>query len=125
MRQLTRDQFKAELQAQGVPDKEDYAFKCCICGTIQSMRDLYKAGCTEAQTTVGFACVGRFTGAGPHPKGGAPGKGCDWSLGGLFRFHDLEVLDPEGGKPHPFFELATPAEAQAHARTHLQSGRPL
>jgi hypothetical protein len=41
------------------------------------------------------------------------GKPCNWTLGGLFRTHTLEVVTPDG-KKHPRFEVATPEQAQAH-----------
>jgi hypothetical protein len=67
----------------------------------------------DVEKYFGFSCIGRVTGAGEHKRGAKPGKGCDWSLGGLFRLHRLVIVDDEG-KEHPFFELATPEEAQAH-----------
>jgi hypothetical protein len=67
----------------------------------------------DVEKFIAFSCVGRWTNAGPHKKGKPPGRGCDWTLGGLLTFHDLAVVAPDG-KQHPRFELATPAEAQAH-----------
>ncbi|WP_395451164.1 VVA0879 family protein [Aminobacter sp. UC22_36] len=118
MQTMTLPEFQTALKAQGVKSHEDFAFKCVICGTIQSGRSLIKAGAgktfDDVEKFVGFSCVGRFTDAGPHKKGTAPGRGCDWSLGGLFTLHCLDVVDSEG-KHHPRFELASPEEAQALA----------
>jgi hypothetical protein len=118
MREITRDQFKSELVAQGVAGHQDFAFKCPMCGTVQSARDLIAAGAgkdfDEVEKFLAFSCVGRWTNAGPHKNGRPPGNGCDWTLGGLFRLHVLEVVTDDGAK-HPRFELATPEEAQAHA----------
>lgn len=115
---MTIAEFHAALKAQGVKRHEDFAFRCVMCGTIQSGQSLINASAgktfDEVEKFVGFSCVGRFTNAGPHKKGNPPGKGCDWTLGGLFTFHDLEVIDTEG-KPSPRFALATPEEAQALA----------
>jgi len=70
----------------------------------------------DVQKYFGFSCVGRFTGAGNPPKPedkGKEQKGCNWTLGGLFQMHDLEVVTPDG-KKHPCFEPATPEQAKAH-----------
>ncbi|MNG26055.1 hypothetical protein D3C84_1109880 [compost metagenome] len=97
--------------------REHYAFKCPICSTIQSGADLVAAGAGEnfdaVQRFLGFSCIGRFTGVGGYVKGTPPGKGCNWTLGGLFKMHDLEVVT-EDGEHHPHFEPASPEEAQAH-----------
>lgn len=116
MQTMTLDEFISSCKAQGV-SREDYAFKCPICGTIQSANDLIKAGAgpdfDSIEKYLGFSCVGRWTDAGPHKKKDKPGKGCDWTLGGLFRLHKLEVTTPDG-KQHPRFEVASPEEAKAH-----------
>jgi hypothetical protein len=117
MRSLTIAEFHAEIKAQGVKHTSDVAFKCVVCDTVQSMADFVAAGCSikEAESFIGFSCIGRQTNAGPFRKGESkPGAGCDWSLGGLFKLHVLEVVDNEG-RAHSRFELASPAEAQAHA----------
>lgn len=115
-RQITIEELHAELKAQGVSAREHYAFRCVVCGTIQSGASLIRAGVgknfDEVEKCLGFSCVGRFTNAGPHKKSAAPGRGCDWTLGGLFTIHKLEILTPDG-KAHALFELATPEEAQA------------
>ena len=112
---MTLDEFHAALKAQGVP-REHLAAKCPMCHTVQSIADLQRAG-ADPDLSFGFSCVGRFTGAGPKRKNEAPGRGCDWTLGGLFPIHTLEVVT-EDGKHHPHFALATPEEAQAHMAQH-------
>lgn len=123
MRTITHAQFREELHAQGVDSKQDYAFKCPVCGTVQSALDLIAAGAGKDFDSVrrylGFSCVGRFTNAGPHTAGDIPGKGCDWTLGGLFKLHELEVTD-EAGEVFPYFEIASPVEARVHALTHAR-----
>jgi hypothetical protein len=112
---MTLNEFHDALKAQGVPI-EHCAFKCPICQTIQSGISLISAGAgktfDDVERYLGFSCVGRFTKAGPHKKGAAPGKGCDWTLGGLFCIHKLEVVTEDGIR-HPRFELATLKEAHA------------
>lgn len=119
MRRLTIPEFHAELKAQGVEAREDCAFVCPMCKTVQSMRDFVAAGRTpeQAELLIGFSCVGRVR---PKPRSAFaadPGEGRDWTLGGLLKLHHSEVID-ERGKVHPTFEPATPAQAQTHAARH-------
>lgn len=112
-RKISHAEFKAELDLQGV-ERDHYAFSCPSCKTVQSMASLMKTGMTsdDARVNIGFSCIGRYTGAGPWKRGDAPGKGCDWTLGGLFKIHQLEIVDSEG-RIHPYFKIATPEQAQA------------
>ena len=106
---LTIAEFHEALNAQGVKRMEDLAFICPVCKTRQTGQDLIDAGAgstfAEVEGFVGFSCVGRWTGAGP-PREQPDGKPCDWTLGGLFKIHTLEVLDVDGRR-HPRFEVAT------------------
>lgn len=119
MKTLTLPEFHALLKAQDVPAIEHLAFKCPLCDTIQSAADLIDAGAgenfDEVEKYLGFSCVGRWTHGNPPPPKAKKGKqiGCDWTLGGLLRFHTLEVIN-EKGKPCPRFEPCTPEEAQQH-----------
>lgn len=112
---MSLEEFQAAILAQGVP-QEHVALICPRCGTVQSARDLIAAGAgadfDAVERYLGFSCVGRFTGA-PGARKKPDGKPCDWTLGGLFRLHKLEVVTPDG-KAHPRFELATPEQAKAH-----------
>lgn len=113
---ITLAEFHSALKAQGVP-KEHMAMKCPRCKTIQSATDLIAAGAgnsfEDVEKYVGFSCIGRFTNAGGHKDGTPPGRGCDWTLGGFFTIHELEVINADG-KFCPTFEPASPEEAQAH-----------
>jgi hypothetical protein len=119
---MTIPEFHEALKSQGVKRHEDFAFKCPICSTVQSGASLIAAGAgktfDEVEPFVGFSCVGRFTNAGPHKKNAPAGKGCDWTLGGFFKLHCLEVVDDEG-KHHPRFELASPEQAQSLAKAEV------
>lgn len=110
-RELTLDAFRAEIKAQGV-EPLDYAFICPACNTVQSARWFIAAGAgkgfEEVEGSLGFSCVGRFTGAGSDR---IEGKGCNWTCGGLFQIHKLTVVTPDG-KKHPHFEVAS--QQQAH-----------
>lgn len=116
VRAISVQKFHDELRAQGV-DKLDLAFVCPMCGTVQSARDLIEVGAgksfDEVEKYLAFSCVGRWTGAGA-PRAAPDGEPCNWTLGGLFATHKLEVVTEDGAR-HPRFEPARPALAQAHA----------
>lgn len=92
MKTMPLEEFRQTLKAHGVPH-EHFAFRCPMCSTVQSAHDLIGAGSPS----------------------GAKGKGigCNWTLGGFFRTHELEVVT-EDGEHHPRFEPVTPEEALTH-----------
>jgi hypothetical protein len=99
MRILTRAEWRAEGERLfGIPIRR-WQLICPACGTVQSGQELLDAGVSleTVRGALGYSCIGRFV----------PGKGCNWTLGGLLRIHELEVIDDEG-KKHPQFEMATP-----------------
>lgn len=123
--QMSMEEFHAVLKAQGAPSRESLVFKCPICGTMQSIADFVRVGAVpeakKADGYIGFSCIGRFTNAGPFRKGKKPGLGCDWTLGGLFQCHELEVVT-EDGVEHPHFMPATPSEAAEHWKAVKSDG---
>lgn len=123
MKTMTIEEYHAALKAQGTKDRAELVMICPMCGTLQTGNDLIRAGAgktfDDVEKFLGFSCVGRFTGAG-SPRKEPDGKPCNWTLGGLFSTHKLEVVTPDGEK-HPRFEVATPEQAQAHlANTERQ-----
>ena len=67
---------------------------------------------TEIEKVLGFSCVGRYLTA-QEPKRGQTkdswpvkmkGGGCDWTLGGLFKLHNIVVINSKG-EPTPMFEF--------------------
>ncbi len=80
-----------------LPIKKDWKFVCPRCKTVQSAADLLEAGASKdlASSYMGFSCIGRVD----------KKLGCDWTLGGLFRIHTLEIVTEDEHK-HPLFELA-------------------
>jgi len=120
--QITIDEFQARLKSQDVGERQHMAVKCPVCGTVQSMASLVAVGvpAENAEDYIGFSCEGRFSGSGPWPSRMDESeaaatrrkvRGCDWTLGGLFKIHRLEVVAL--GKAHPMFEAATKEEACA------------
>lgn len=111
-------EFHARIAAQGVP-REHVAFRCPMCGAVQSMTSLIRVGVgtiEDVEKYIGFSCLGRWTDAGT-PRKENEGKGCNWTLGGLFQAHRLEV-ETEDGVRHPHFVVATPDEARALMEKH-------
>lgn len=130
MEQITVEEFHRRAKAQGVSAREHIALVCPICGTPQSITSLLKAGAPpdRVENFLGFSCEGRFSNAGPCPSERDMSRkatqrravrGCNWTLGGLFRLHRLEVITPGGLQPS--FELATPEQA---AELERQMGPP-
>lgn len=112
-------EFVERMRAQGVP-VENVAFICPMCQTIQTGLDLIESGAGEDMDEVdkflGFSCVGRFLGAG-EPRAEPDGKPCNYTLGGLFKFHKTEIQYETYMRA--VFELATPEQAKAHMKDNL------
>lgn len=115
MKTITIDEFQAACIEQANSNLR-LVFKCPMCGCLQMGQDFIDAGAAtsseQAMGYVGFSCLGRFTGA-SEPRKKPDGKRCNWTLGGLFQLHKLEVVTPDG-QSHPHFELATKADADAY-----------
>ncbi len=94
MKRLTRKEWMKEGYSIFVKESSmrDWKFKCPSCETPQSMNDLLQYVSKEyAQSYIAFSCIGRVNGT---LKAKKP-IGCDWTLGGLFRIHNLEVENCE------------------------------
>ena len=100
MKTMTTDEFHEAIKLQGCKIK-NVTFCCPACKTLQSAQDLIDAGAgknvAEVEKYLAFSCIGRFT----------KDKGCDWTLGGLFKIHTLEIITEEG-KRRPCFEPMMP-----------------
>jgi hypothetical protein len=112
---ITLAELALRMTAQEVPT-EHTAFVCPCCGTVQSQTSLLRAGAkpgNEADSALGFSCVGRFSKAGEW-NGKDPERrkvpGCNWSLGGFLQIHTLAVSME--GRARPAFQLATREQAQ-------------
>lgn len=94
--------FEGMALFEGKPPRE-WLFVCPQCETPQSMLDLVEVGVSRDKVTdyIGFSCIGRFT----------KDKGCDWTLGGLFHIHKLEVRTQDGQHWRMLFEFHKPGEA--------------
>jgi len=94
---MTLDEYQDAILQQRQGRIEDVTFQCPRCETLQSAQDLIDAGAgkslDEVEGFLAFSCVGRWD----------KSRGCDWTLGGLFQIHRLEVVTPDG-RHHPRFE---------------------
>ncbi len=93
------------------PDRKQWKFQCVACGHEQSVVSIRAAHpeltADRVDGVVTFSCEGRLaTPPRKREKRPDPAKGCDWTLGGLFQIHQLEVADPDGGGYVPMFEYA-------------------
>ncbi|HDI3344693.1 TPA: hypothetical protein PMK43_001946 [Vibrio cholerae] len=105
---LTYDEFMARIKDQGHEDILDATFQCPSCKTLQSLRQFIEVSGlerSEANRYFGFSCIGRFN---------DKGIGCNWTLGGLFKIHELEVLTKDGEK-HMHFMPMTPEQVKAES----------
>lgn len=79
-------------------DPDNWKFKCPICGHIQSIKSVLEHGPSlerqKVQDWIHYNCEGRIN----------EGYGCDWTLGGFFHVHKVEV--EFNGKLVPVFEYA-------------------
>jgi hypothetical protein len=84
--------FLAEGERLFGPHGRDWAFRCPACGAAQTPAQFVALGLTEDQalSRVYGSCLGRLRGA---------TQGCDWTLGGLFQIHTLEVGDAAPATP--------------------------
>lgn len=100
-RVLTHEAWTEEAIRLFGENGRDWTFRCPGCGQAQSGQDFIDAGQTVevARSRAYFSCIGRLV----------PTRGCDWTLGGLFQFHQTEVeMD---GKTYPVMEFATDENA--------------
>lgn len=97
IRKITHKDWNTEGKKRFGDDYKQWKFVCPKCKTVQTFQDLIDAGINEesGQGYLGFSCIGRFS---------ACEKGCDWSLGGLFKIHTLEII--MGDHNRPVFEFA-------------------
>jgi len=120
LKTYTLVQWEAEARRRFGDDPAAWRFVCPRCGAAQSIQDFLDAGVAAQsirdfvdagfdretiEKVIGFSCIGRY----------AEGRGCDWTLGGLFKIHQVEVV-ADDGKRHPYFDFAEeqmPAAAEA------------
>jgi hypothetical protein len=95
MKRISFEEWKNKAIELYGPIKEDWKFKCVKCGQVQTLQDFKDTGIDNAETMFYYSCIGRFV----------KNRGCDWTLGGLFQIHNLEVIAPDGHIV-PVFEFA-------------------
>ena len=104
MNVITKEAWLSEGEKLFGSDVTKWKFICPICKTSQSTEDLINVGVEKKDIDglIGFSCIGRFT----HEKG------CDWTLGGLFQCHTLEITDGERIYKRFEFDTSIPKECE-------------
>lgn len=96
---ISIDQWLAVGEQLFGTNPENWKFKCTACGHSQSIAEVKERhptlGSDEIKRWIHVSCEGRQWAC----RGRKPEAGCDWTLGGLFRIHKLEVDTGEGLKP--------------------------
>ena len=103
MVKFTLEEWKAEGTRLFGKDHRDWKFKCPQCGNIQSYRD-FEGLVEHPEDVFYYSCIGRWK----------KGVGCDWTLGGLFKIHKVEVT-AEDGTVVPSFEFSDAPQEMAEA----------
>lgn len=89
VQQINRDDWAAMAASKYGEDKSCWEFKCPACGHVQSVKAALERDASVSAKSIWswiyYACEGRHN----------ESVGCNWSLGGLFKFHEREVM------PHP------------------------
>lgn len=95
-RTISYDDWLAEGRQRFGEDPLKWRFMCVACGETQTLQDFLDAGLSkdEAMSHIYFSCIGRLV----------KGRGCNWSLGGLFQINTLTVV--RDGKSTAAFEFA-------------------
>lgn len=109
-RRISLEAFGEEGRALFGERGRDWQFRCPGCGGVQTPLDFVNLGVAadHAMDRATFSCIGRLPGA---------TRGCDWTLGGLFQLHLLEVIS--GDVTQRCFEFATPENAPGPGFTGL------
>jgi hypothetical protein len=85
---LTFKQWLKEGEKLFGADREKWEFICPNCKEVQTLQDFINNGVKDPSGMFYFSCIGREV----------EGRGCDWSLGGLFTIHKTEVISDDGEK---------------------------
>jgi hypothetical protein len=112
----TQQELCDELRARFGEDPKRWAFICPSCSDIATAADfraaLDEAGRADEKASrhLGQVCIGRISGAlkREQPRGGYPGRGCDWAAFGLF--HGPEFVVMPDGRELPSFAIAPAPE---------------
>ena len=119
---MSLDEFHAACKKQA-PRPSEIVFVCPMCKRPQNALDLIEVGAgknlDEVNKYLGFSCIGRWTGAG-SPRKKPDGQPCNWTLGGLFKCHEFEVVSPDG-ESHALFRLATKEEADDYRAEQIEA----
>ncbi len=91
---LLYDDWINELKNRFGDDAKKWSFKCPSCGEIQNTQDFIDNNIESPENKVYINCIGRYI----------KNRGCNWTLGGLFKINKISVL--KEGQVFPVFEMA-------------------
>lgn len=91
------EEWHAEGKRRFGVNRLQWRFVCPRCGLVQTAQDFLDADMEidQVDRLIAFSCLGRVL----------DGKGCDWSLGGFFQIHTVEVYDKADGTSFPAFDF--------------------
>jgi len=105
---LTRAEFRQAIKDRFGKDASwpDIAFRCPMCKVETKGQEWLDYG-QKGEAMLGFSCIGRLKGTdqGLETKNRTP-TGCNYTNGGLFQLHSIEVHDPDDDHIHKFFDFA-------------------
>ena len=97
-------------------DSKNWGFVCPSCGHIQSVKSVLEHNPSlnpeDVKKWINYSCEGRYN----------EGEGCDWTLGGLFKIHKLEINYL--GKEIPSFEFAKEGLSEREEQSLIESLEP-
>ena len=92
---MSIDDWKAKAAKLYGDDAKQWRFKCPSCGEVQTGQEFIDNNVDDPIGKFYFSCTGRWV----------DGRGCNWTLGGLFQIHNVEVVNEEG-EAVPVMEFA-------------------
>lgn len=97
-KQVTYKEWKGMGEKLYGNDMRNWKFKCPVCGNVQTIQEFIDLKIKHPERYVYYSCIGRWI----------EDRGCNWTLGGLFQVHKIEVI-ADGGN-FPVFEFADSIE---------------
>lgn len=91
---ITGEEWRAKATELFGDDARNWKFKCPNCGHVQTIQDFIDNGVEKPANKVYYSCIGRWI----------KSTGCNWTLGGLLKIHETEVINSGGNIP--VFEFA-------------------
>lgn len=105
--QMNVDEWMDKGKALYGENVKDWKFRCTHCGEVQTGREFEAAEIEDPENKVYFSCIGRWV----------DDRGCDWTLGGLFKIHKREVITDNDTIPVFLFADEDPEEIESEPKS--------